>query len=130
MNKAEFYEEDLLSFFNGRPRELALYEALRKKMEEEFPESTVKVQKSQISFYGRHLFAAVSLPRSRKSFPDHSILVTLGLPYELGSSRTAVTVEPYPGRWTNHVPLWAEEQIDSELLTWLREAYAFSESKR
>lgn len=126
MNKAEFYEEDLLLFFNGRPRELALYEALMKKMEAEFPESAVKVQKSQISFYGRHLFAAVSLPRSRKN----SILVTLGLPYKLGSSRAAVTVEPYPGRWTNHVPVWEEEQIDSELLTWLREAYVFSESKR
>ena len=126
MNKAEFYEEDLLSFFNGRPRELALYEALMKKMEAEFPESAVKVQKSQISFYGRHLFAAVSLPRSRKN----SILVTLGLPYKLGSSRAAVTVEPYPGRWTNHVPVWEEEQIDSELLTWLREAYVFSGSKR
>ena len=126
MNKAEFYEEDLLFFFNGRPRELALYEALMKKMEEEFPESAVKVQKSQISFYGRHLFAAVSLPRSRKN----SILVTLGLPYKLGSSRAAVTVEPYPGRWTNHVPVWEEEQIDSELLTWLREAYVFSGSKR
>ena len=126
MNKAEFYEEDLLFFFNGRPRELALYEALMKKMEAEFPESAVKVQKSQISFYGRHLFAAVSLPRSRKN----SILVTLGLPYKLGSSRAAVTVEPYPGRWTNHVPVWEEEQIDSELLTWLREAYVFSESKR
>ena len=126
MNKAEFYEEDLLFFFNGRPRELALYEALMKKMEAEFPESAVKVQKSQISFYGRHLFAAVSLPRSRKN----SILVTLGLPYKLGSSRAAVTVEPYPGRWTNHVPVWEEEQIDSELLTWLREAYVFSGSKR
>ena len=126
MNKAEFYEEDLLLFFNGRPRELALYEALMKKMEAEFPESAVKVQKSQISFYGRHLFAAVSLPRSR----INSILVTLGLPYKLGSSRAAVTVEPYPGRWTNHVPVWEEEQIDSELLTWLREAYVFSESKR
>lgn len=126
MNRPQFYEEDLLLFFNGRPRELALYEALRKKMEAELPESNVKVQKSQISFYGRHLFAAVSLPRSRKN----SILVTLGLPYKLGSSRAAVTVEPYPGRWTNHVPVWEEEQIDSELLTWLREAYVFSESKR
>ena len=116
MNKAEFYEEDLLSFFNGRPRELALYEALMKKMEEEFPESAVKVQKSQISFYGRHLFAAVSLPRSRKSFPDHSILVTLGLPYKLGSSRAAVTVEPYPGRWTNHVPL-----SEPAVVQWMRE---------
>ena len=126
MNKAEFYEEDLLFFFNGRPRELALYEALMKKMEAEFPESAVKVQKSQISFYGRHLFAAVSLPRSRKN----SILVTLGLPYKLESPRAVVTVEPYPGRWTNHVPVCTEEQIDSELLGWLREAYAFSESKR
>ena len=130
MNRPEFYEEDLLFFFNGKPRELALYEALMGKMEAAFPESSVRVQKSQISFYGRHLFAAVSLPRSRKSFPAQSILVTLGLPYKLGSSRAAVTVEPYPGRWTNHVPVWEEEQINSELLTWLREAYVFSGSKR
>ena len=130
MNRPQFYEEDLFLFFNGRPRELALYEALMKKMEAEFPESTVKVQKSQISFYGRHLFAAVSLPRSKKSFPEHSILVTIGLPYRLESPRAAVTVEPYPGRWTNHVPVWEEEQIDSELMDWLREAYIFSESKR
>lgn len=130
MNRPEFYEEDLLFFFDGKPRELALYEALLGKMEAAFPESAVKVQKTQISFYGRHLFAAVSLPRGRKNFPEHSILVTLGLPYKLESPRAAVTVEPYPGRWTNHVPLWAEEQIDSELLGWLREAYAFSESKR
>ena len=67
MNRPQFYEEDLFLFFNGRPRELALYETLMKKMEAEFPESTVKVQKSQISFYGRHLFAAVSLPRSKKA---------------------------------------------------------------
>lgn len=130
MNRPEFYEEDLLFFFNGKPRELALYEALLGKMEEAFPESTVKVQKTQISFYGRHLFAAVSLPSGRKNFPEHSILVTLGLPYKLESPRAAVTVEPYPGRWTNHVPVSAEAQIDSELLGWLREAYAFSESKR
>ena len=130
MNRPQFYEEDLFLFFNGRSRELALYEALMKKMEAEFPESTVKVQKSQISFYGRHLFAAVSLPRSKKSFPEHSILVTIGLPYRLESPRAAVTVEPYPGSWTNHVPVWEEEQIDSELMDWLREAYIFSESKR
>ena len=35
MNRPEFYEEDLLFFFNGRPRELALYEALMGKMEME-----------------------------------------------------------------------------------------------
>ena len=130
MKTSEHDGTDVLFFFDGKPLELALYETLLRRMEREFPEASVKVQKSQISFYGRHLFAAVSLPRSRKSFPEHSILVTLGLPYKLESPRAAVTVEPYPGRWTNHVPLAEEKQIDSELLGWLREAYAFSESKR
>ena len=130
MKTPAHYVSDVLLFFDGKPLELALYEALFLRLDAEFPEASVRVQKSQISFYGRHLFAAVSLPRSRKSFPEHSILVTLGLPYKLESPRAAVTVEPYPGRWTNHVPLWAEEQIDSELLGWLREAYLFSQSKR
>ena len=130
MNRPQFYEEDLFLFFNGRSRELALYEALMKKMEAEFPESTVKVQKSQISFYGRHLFAAVSLPRSKKSFPEPSILVTIGLPYRLESPRAAVTVEPYPGRWTHHVMVGSAEEIDEELLGWIQEAAEFSAAKR
>ena len=130
MKTPAHYVSDVLLFFDGKPLELALYEALFLRLDAEFPEASVRVQKSQISFYGRHLFAAVSLPRSRKSFPEHSILVTLGLPYKLESPRAAVTVEPYPGRRANHVPLWSEEQIDSELLGWLGDAYAFSESKR
>lgn len=130
MKKTESYEDDVLLFFAGKLEELSLYQTLFRRMETTFPKGSVKVQKSQISFYGRHLFAAVSLPRSRKSFPEYSILVTLGLPYKLESPRAAVTVEPYPGRWTNHVPVSEEGQIDSELLGWLREAYDFSESKR
>ena len=57
MNRPEFYEEDLLFFFDGKPRELALYEALMGKMEAAFPESSVRVQKSQIAFTG-----GISLP--------------------------------------------------------------------
>ena len=39
-------------------------------------------------------------------------------------------MEPYPGRWTNHVLLSREDEIDEELMDWLREAYDFAESKR
>ena len=100
-------------------------------MEPEFPEASVKVQKSQISFYGRHLFAAASLPvRRKKTWPEHCVVVTIGLPYQLESARVAVAVEPYPGRWTHHVLISEEAQIDGELLGWLKEAWTFAEGKR
>ena len=131
MKTPERYEADVLFFFDGRPLELALYEALFRRMEAEFPDGTVKVQKSQISFYGRHLFAAASLPvRRKKTWPEHCLVVTIGLSYRLESPRVAVAVEPYPGRWTHHGLISETEQIDDELIGWLREAWAFAESKR
>ena len=111
--------------------ELSLYEALFHRLEAEFPDASVKVQKSQISFYGRHLFGAASLPvRRKKDWPEHCIVVTIGLSHQLTSPRVAVAVEPYPSRWTHHVLISEETQIDDELMEWLREAYAFAESKR
>ena len=131
MKLPEHYESDVLFFFDGRPLELALYQTLFRSLETAFPEASVRVQKTQISFYGRHLFAAVSLPvRRRKGWPEHCIVVTIGLSYRLESPRIAVAVEPYPNRWTHHVLVSGEEQIDGELLVWLKEAWAFSENKR
>lgn len=131
MRTAEHYTSDILFFFDGRPAELILYETLFGRLEAEFPDASVKVQKTQISFYGRHLFAAASLPaRRRKGWPEHCLLVTVGLARRLDSPRVAVATEPYPGRWTHHVPVSRPEEIDGELLAWLREAYEFSESKR
>lgn len=127
----EHYGADILFFFDGKPLELALYEALFRHLETELSDASVKVQKSQISFYGRHLFGAASLPvRRKKNWPEHCIVVTIGLPHQLRSPRVAVAVEPYPGRWTHHVLISQEEQIDEELMGWLREAYEFAESKR
>ena len=131
MKRTEHYESDVLFFFDGKPLELSLYETLFQRVEMEFPDATVKVQKSQISFYGRHLFGAASLPiRRKKNWPEHCIVVTIGLSCQLASPRVAVAVEPYPNRWTHHVLISAEEQIDDELMGWLREAYEFAESKR
>ena len=131
MKLPERYESDVLFFFDGRPLELALYQTLFRSLETAFPEASVRVQKTQISFYGRHLFAAVALPvRRRKGWPEHCIVVTIGLSHRLESPRIAVAVEPYPNRWTHHVLVSGEEQIDGELLVWLKEAWAFSENKR
>lgn len=130
MTRQENYESDVLFFFDGRPLELSLYQALFQQMEKLFPEATVKVQKSQISFYSRYLFAAVSLPvRRRRDWPEHCVVVTMGLARRLDSPRVAAAAEPYPGRWTNHVLLSGEEQMDSELMGWLREARDFARTK-
>ena len=131
MKTPAHYAPDVLFFFDGKPAELALYETLFRHMEEVFPDASVKVQKSQISFYGRRLFGAVSLPvRRKKNWPEHCIVVTIGLSHPLESPRAAVSVEPYPGRWTNHVLVSEASQVDEELLEWLNEAWAFAESKR
>ena len=130
MRIPEHYAADVLFFFDGHPEELALYEALFRRMDGAFPEGTVKVQKGQISFYGRHLFAAASLPvRRRKDWPKICLVVTVGLSYRLESPRVAVAVEPYPNRWTHHVLITREEEIDGELMGWLREARDFARAK-
>ena len=131
MRTPEHYAADVLFFFDGHPEELALYEALFRAVEEAFPEGSVRVQKTQISFYGRHLFAAASLPvRRRKDWPRTCLVVTIGLGQRLDSPRVAVATEPYPRRWTHHVLVWEEGQIDGELMGWLHEAWDFAESKR
>ena len=132
MQVPEHYISDVQFFFDGKPLELALYQTLSERMAEALPDDvSVKVQKSQISFYGRHLFAAASLPvRRRKDWPKMCLMVTVGLPYRLDSPRVVAASEPYPGRWTHHVLVTEADQIDEELMGWLREAWDFAESKR
>ena len=97
MNTQEHYQSDLLFYFDGRPQELALYEDLFQAMSAAFPDACVKVQKSQISFYGRHLFAAASLPvRRKKGWPEHCLMVTFGLDHRENRLLTA----PLPGALT------------------------------
>lgn len=127
MRTPEYYEADVLAFFEGKPDELAVYRALFRQLDAAFPEGWVKVQKTQISFYDRHLFAAASLPvRRRRGWPERCLLVTFGLSRRVESPRIAAASEPYPNRWTHHVTAAEEGEIDGELMGWLREARDFA----
>lgn len=119
---------DELMFFNTMPGALPLYEALRQKLLAEFPDATLKAQKSQITFKARYGFAFVSL-RRMKGCPEVFMIVSFGLSHRLSSPRVAVAVEPYPSRWTHHVIVWEEGQLDDELMGWLREAHDFALTK-
>lgn len=66
MTRTEHYASGVLFFFDGKPMELSLYQTLFERMEAVFSAASVKAQKSQISFYNKHLFAAASLPVRRR----------------------------------------------------------------
>lgn len=124
-------ERDVLMFFNEHPASLPLFEAFRSELFRRFPDISMRVQKTQISFYRRYMFVCVSLLRVRRKaeLPDPYIVVTLGLPCPLVSDRVAVITEAYPGRWTTHIVVGSCEELDSELYSWVEEAYAFAGRK-
>ena len=122
---------DEIMFWDKWIQLLPLYEAFKNRLSKAYPDIKIKVSKSQISFYNRHMFAMVSPPvRRRKDWPKEFMLVSFGLPYQVISPRIAMSVEAYPGRWTHHVIVENAETIDEALLAWIDEAYSFSESKR
>ena len=124
---------DTMAFFEAQkhPEALPLYEALEGRILAEVDGVRIKVQKSQITFYNRHLFACVSYVRVRKKaqLPPCYIVVTVGLARKVESPRIAVATEPYPGRWTHHIVVAGPEEIDDELMGWVREAAAFAAAK-
>ena len=122
---------DTIIFFNKQPDALPLYEAFADAVTKLYPETEIRVQKTQISFYDVHMFACVSFLRvkKKKELPEPYLVVTLGMPYPLESPRVAVKTEPYPGRWTTHIVIGQREEIDGELLSWVEEAYRFAENK-
>lgn len=114
-------------FFAKLPAMLPVYAALRGMLLAKYPDVCVKVDKTQISFRNRHLFAMVSLPLRRiKGIPEACMLVSFGLPYRLYSPRVFRAVEPYPNRWTHHVPVARADDLDAELMEWLDAAFHFS----
>ncbi len=123
---------DFLPFFAGHTEAIPLYEALEARILDQLPDTTVKGSKTQLSFYNRHLFACVSFARVRKKkdCPPVYIVVTIGLNRRLDSPRIDVATEPCPGRWTHHLLLSEESEIDDELMDWIREASDFAAAKR
>ena len=93
---------------------------------------SIKVQKTQITFANRYGFAFVSFLPARRATdrPNPYITITLGLNRRENSVRIDQATEPYPGRWTHHLVIGSVEEIDDELMAWVREAYDFAVSKR
>ncbi len=124
-------DDKLLRFFDQMPEALSLYQKFEREVLSRVEDVRIKVQKTQITYSNRHVFACVSFAKVRKAKerPPVYIVVTFGLAYKKESPRIDIATEPYPNRWTHHVLVSEEEQIDEELLGWVEEAATFSAAK-
>ncbi len=130
MDASLFSSQELL-FFQGHAEALPLYAAVRSRVLEAFPAVRMEVKKTQISFFARHMFAAVSFAPvgSAARRPKPFLTLTLGLPCRLESPRVAAAVEVHPGRWTHHILLGQAADADQELLCWLKAAKDFAQRR-
>ena len=124
-------DADALMFFDQHMDILPLYQAFEELLFDSFPVVNKRVQKTQITFSNRHVFACVSFARVKRKaeLPMRYMVITLGLPAPLDSERVAVKTEPYPGRWTHHFVVSTTEEMDEELLSWIKNAYTFADTK-
>ena len=123
--------QDTMFFFDRHQAVYPLYACFQEKLLARFPESRIKVQKSQISYYNRHLYACVSFLKVKKKaeLPEDYFVLTLGLSAPLESDRVAVKTEPYPGRWTTHFVISSPADLDEDLFDWIEQAYNFAQAK-
>ena len=124
-------DADTLMFFDQHMDILPLYQAFEELLSDSFSVVNKRVQKTQITFSNRHVFACVSFARVKRKaeLPMRYMVITLGLPAPLDSERVAVKTEPYPGRWTHHFVVSTLEELDEELLSWIKTAYTFADAK-
>lgn len=125
-------DPDTLMFFDDHQDALKLYQAFEDLLYNAFPNVSRRVQKTQITFSNRYVFACVSFAqvKRRAELPKGYLVITLGLPAPLDSDRIAVRTEPYPNRWTHHIVISKPEELDQELFSWISDAYTFAEAKR
>lgn len=121
---------DALMFFDRKPGALALYEALAARLLALYPDTMIRVGKTQISFYDGHMYACASLtpvlPKAQR--PDPFLTVSFGGREALDSPR-AIAVPVGPGRFTHHVIVGSAEEIDGELMLWLETAHRLAARK-
>lgn len=123
--------EEILYFFIQEKDALPLYEHLEERINVNFEGVKRKVSKTQISFSNRHVFVIASFLKAvkAKDRPKPFLTITFGLPYKKESPRIAGATEAYPNRWTHHVVIGNPDELDDELMGWIKEAYDFSTMK-
>ena len=118
-------------FFASRLELLPVARAFLHGALERWPDVEIVSQKSQVSLRAPHPFCALSthIRFPRQWVPARPyVTLSLFLPRPLADLRGGAVIEPYPGRFTNHVPLFSPDCLNEELWQWAEEARQFRNS--
>ncbi len=109
-------------YFGDDVEALWLFNAVASAIVEIGP-ATVQTSKSQIAFRRRRNFAWVWRPRQYLKGKSATLVLTLSFAMRSDSPRWKEIVEPTPGRFTHHLELYDNDDIDDEVRGWLRAAW-------
>ena len=109
-------------FFSGFDESRRVFDTLRAAIEAIGP-TEMRVTKSQVAFRRDKAFAWAWVPDRYLRGRHAPLVLTLGFTRRDESHRWKQIVEPVPGRFTHHLELHTESDIDGEVRRWLREAW-------
>ena len=108
-------------FLDGHGIATAVYEQVRRCLRDLGPFET-RVSKSQIAFRRHRGFAYLWLPGQYLRDPQAEVVLSIALDRHDPSSRFKEVAHPAPTRWMHHLELDGPDQVDTQVVEWLREA--------
>lgn len=105
----------------GHPLAASVYDKVRERLAELGP-FEVRTTKSQIAFRRRRGFAYVWLPGRYLEHPDAEVVLSIALGRHDRSMRFKEVVHPAPKHWMHHLEIHSPDDVDDEVVGWLREA--------
>ena len=126
-------EGDLANFFEKDPAVTPLVRLFLALLQSRWPLIGTRVRHTQVDVCdGERAFCWLSTPEriARKNRPDHCFVFTFGLARPLESQRIFCSAHPSANRWTHHLLVSEEAQLDEELFSWVEEAHALRLSSR
>ena len=112
----------LEEYFAGQEAAQHIFEALREKVKA-LGEVELKVTKSQVAFQRHRAFAWAWIPGKYLRGKTAPLVLSVALRRRDESPRWKEIVGPRPGWFMHHLELSSSNEIDEEVLYWLREAW-------
>ena len=90
----------------------------------------VRTTRSQVSFRRERGFAYLWLPGRWLAKPGAEVVLSIALDRRDGSPRFKEVVHPAPKVWMHHLEVHALDDVDEQVVDWLREAQAHAAAPR
>lgn len=104
---------------------LALYDRLIQQLDI-LPKLIVKNRRAydrMAVFCRRKNFAYLSLLDENGSFIERGFKIVFSVPQKILDPRIKIITEPHPGRFSHHVVVHTMDDIDNQLIEWLKQSY-------